>query len=349
MIGLAAACSHRDAVGVASYTVPRPSTRVRVPARELLVGLALVALVVAVAMAANAGAPQISTLLWAVGASVLIAPFVRRLPAGAGVAFAAKHLLRAGVALLGFRISLGELADVGVLGFAVAVAVIACTMAATLAAGRALGVPRELRLLVATGTAVCGASAIAAMASATGGDDDDIGYAILTVTIFGTAAMIVVPLASHALGLTDYQAGMWAGASIHEVAQATAAGAAVSATALKVAAIVKLCRVVLLAPLIMVMTLRGGSSTGRAKATVPGFLLAFCAFVLLRSVVSLPSFVLDATTLMSTLLLTAGLAAVGLRIRVSALRTAGPKPLALGLLAWAVAALVSLGLIVALG
>lgn len=104
--------------------------------------------------------------------------------------------------------------------------------------------------MIATGTSICGASAVIATSTATGSDDEDIAYAIAMVTVFGTAAMALYPLAEAALGLTAHAYGLWAGASIHEVAQAVAAAFAGGDTSGEVGTIAKLSRVILLAPIV---------------------------------------------------------------------------------------------------
>jgi uncharacterized membrane protein YadS len=152
---------------------------------------------------------------------------------------------------------------------------------------------------------------------------------------------------SALLGLSSAHAGIWAGASIHEVAQATAAGAVVSVGALKLATLVKLCRVVMLAPLVAIVGARGPGRMA-ARPSVPGFVLAFLALVVVRSLVAVPGALLDASTVASTTLLAAGLAALGLGIRTQALRAAGMRPFVLGVAAWAIAAATALGLLVLL-
>jgi uncharacterized integral membrane protein (TIGR00698 family) len=276
------------------------------------------------------------------GLAVLAAPLVQRWPTTApGTQFAATSLLRAGVALLGLRISLGELASLGDRGFVVALTTIAATYAITQRLGSRLGVPNKLTQLIATGSAICGASAIAAMNATAGAREEDVTYAVATVTVFGSFAMLMLPVFSRTLGLTDAQAGMWVGGSVHEVAQATAAGAAISVGALKIATLVKLCRVLLLAPAIATVNAR---SRGRVTAwtKVPRFLLCFLALAALRSLIPIPGAVLAASATVSTAMLAAGLAALGLRIRPAALMATGPRPLALGLAASVVAGVTAL-------
>ncbi len=322
-----------------------PAARVR----SCLPGLAVVAAVLAAGLLSSRLVACVSPLLWAMGIGILLAPAAQSRPATApGIRAAATHLLRVGVALLGLRIGLGELADVGPTGVALAVGVVAVTMAATTWLARHMGVDGALGLLIATGSAICGASAIAAMESASGAREEDVGYAVATVTIFGTAAMLLVPLAGPPLGLSHLDTGLWAGASIHEVAQVTGAGAVVSTGALKAATLVKLCRVVLLAPAVAVVGARRSARADRGMP-VPGFVVAFLALVGVRSTVALPPAVLDAGATAATVLLAAGLAGLGLGVRPRALRAAGLRPLALGAAAAAISSATALALVVGLG
>jgi uncharacterized integral membrane protein (TIGR00698 family) len=310
-------------------------------------GLALAGALAALGFALSKAAPVAGALLWALALGALAAPLVGARPAAEpGVRLAATTLLRAGVALLGLRISLGVLGHVGLGGAIVAAGTLSVTLAATILLGRWLGIRRDLALLIATGSAICGASAIAAMNSVTRADEEDVGYAVATVTLFGSLAMLLLPPVAAAIGLSDARAGVWAGASVHEVAQATAAGSAVSLAALKAATLVKLTRVILLAPAVSTVA-ASRRAAGAGAARVPGFVLAFLGFVALRSLVTVPAPVLAAAGAASTLLLAAALAALGLRIRLSALRAAGLRPLALGLAAWLIAAATALTLVLA--
>lgn len=315
-----------------------------------LPGAATVVLLVAAAFALGSLVPAVAPALWAMGLGVAAAPLVRRLPGGAAATrLAARPVLRAGVALLGLRIGLGELVRLGAAGVALDLITVAVTLLVTVRLGRALRVHRDLALLIGTGSAICGASAIAAMASATGADEERAGYAVATVTLFGTLAMVAVPaLGLHLLGLSPRVTALWAGASIHEVAQVAGAGAAISATAVSTATLVKLGRVALLAPVVAgVSARRGGAGSGRRFA-LPGFVVAFLALVVLRNVVPVPTEALHASQTVAGVLLAAGLAGLGLGVHAAALRAAGARPLVLGLASWLTAACVALAVAVAL-
>jgi uncharacterized integral membrane protein (TIGR00698 family) len=237
----------------------------------------------------------------------------------------------------------------GIRGVSVAVGVVVITMLITIVLARMLGIEPSLAILIAAGSAICGASAIAAMQGVARADEDRVGYAIGTVTLFGSLAMLTIPyVLVPAFGMSDRLGGLWAGASIHEVAQVAAAGAAISPAALKIAALMKLTRVVLLAPTVAIAAwMRGSAGEPSAARTlpVPGFVLAFLALVVLRTVVSVPPVVLSIDQWAVTILLGGALAALGLKTTIASFRAAGGRPLLLGLGAWGAALLVSLGLL----
>lgn len=310
-----------------------------------LPGLAVVGFLVAVSFALGAVTGVVGPLIWATALGILVAPVVRsRRCTEPGVVAARTTVLRVGVALLGLRVSLGDLASVGLAGMVVVLGTIVLTMVITTWLGRRLGLPSGLSLLIATGTAICGASAIAAMNTVTRASSAAVGYAIAMVTVFGTLAMLAIPALAAAIGLSSHEAGLWAGASIHEVAQATGAGGMISQDALDVATLVKLSRVVMLGPLIVLVAILNRSREGTA-ARVPTFVIVFVALMVVSSLVPFPTVLIDAGTTLSGVLLAAGLAALGLGIAPSALRAAGATPLILGLGASAVAIVTSLGLI----
>jgi uncharacterized integral membrane protein (TIGR00698 family) len=279
---------------------------------------------------------------------VSLAPVVRRASGGSeAAARAARPLLRAGVALLGLRIAVGDLAALGPDGLALGVGTVTVTLAGTVVMGRLLAVARDLTLLLGAGSAICGASAVVAVAGVTRSDEDCVGYALATVTLVGTVAMVLIPiLGEHVLALDEHQTALWAGASIHEVAQVAGAAESLSVSALATATLVKLGRVVLLAPTVAALVALSRRERGD-QARVPGFVVAFLAFVVVRSVAPLPEEVLSAAEIVTILLLAAGLAGIGLEVRLGRLRAAGLRPLLLGVASGLLAAATGLALTLA--
>jgi uncharacterized integral membrane protein (TIGR00698 family) len=192
-------------------------------------------------------------------------------------------------------------------------------------------------MLTATGFSICGASAIAAMDSAIDSDDDEVATAIALVTIFGSVALLTWPLLQPVLKLGDEAYGAWTGASIHEVAQVVAAASPAGAAALAAAVVVKLSRVVFLAPLIGIVTLTArrqqrSASRGDRPATtlVPAFLLGFLAMIVVRSTGLLPTGAIETARVVTSLLLAAALFGLGSGVRVQVLIATGPRALILG-------------------
>jgi uncharacterized integral membrane protein (TIGR00698 family) len=258
-------------------------------------------------------------------------------------------LLRSGIVLLGLRLPLDRLADVGTGGLAVVVLTLSTTFAVTTVAGRALGVDRGLTALVATGFSICGAAAVAAVDDAVRARERDVALAVALVTVHGTALVLLVPWAAGALGLDDRQAAVWAGASIHEVGQVVAAAALLGPGALAMATAVKLVRVLLLAPVYAVVargTARPG--TGRGAPLVPWFVLGFVGAVVVRSIGVLPSGVLQVADGATTVLLAAAMFGLGLGLRVRDLLPVPGAVLALSGVATATVAGTSLLLVVVL-
>ncbi len=260
------------------------------------------------------------------------------LPASAmaGVRFAAKTLLRLAVALLGLQITLAQVASLGFSGFAIAAAALFSTFFVTLWLGDRLGVARSLSALIAAGSSICGASAIAAADAQIHARDEDVAYAVSCVTIFGTLLMFGFPLAMPALGLDATQFGAWSGAAIHEVAQVVGAGVQGGEEALTIAVVIKLCRVLMLAPLLIVMGLMAsrfrpeGAATGTKPPLVPAFLIGFVVIMLANSAGVVPVVAHDGLVALTPVLLTLALTALGLGTNFRKLRALGPKPLILG-------------------
>lgn len=293
--------------------------------------------------------PTLPALLAALLLGVLLRA-VGALPArlDAGLAWTARRVLRTGVVLLGLQLSIGDLLHLGAREAAVLVVTVATTFSTTLWLGRRLGVRDPLTLLVATGFSICGAAAVAAMSPVADADEDDVATAVALVTLFGSLAIVLVPVLAAAAGLDDRTAGLWAGMSVHEVAQVVAAAGSISATALAVAVVAKLARVVLLAPLVagtgLVRRRRAGVRPGAPRtALVPLFVVGFVVAVVVRSVGVVPDGAVPVVKFATTLALGAAMTALGTQIHLGRLVRTGGRPLVLGAGATVVAMGVSLG------
>ncbi|KQP83565.1 YeiH family protein [Aeromicrobium sp. Leaf291] len=319
-------------------------TSIATPRTELRTA-ALTLAVAAIAVAASAVVPLLGPLLLALAAGAMVA----NSPVAGVVADHArvtKLLLRCGVVLLGLRIAGADLVAVGPEGAVVVVATVVCTYVATQRLGRRLGLDRDLVTLIAAGFSICGAAAVAAVNDAVRARERDVGVAVALVTLFGSAMIALVPVLGRTLGLTERQTAVWAGASIHEVAQVAAAASLVGTGAVALAMTVKLGRVLLLAP-VYVAASRGGDTPGLHRA-VPWFVVGFALAVAVRSTGLLPTGVVEVSQDLATLLLAAGMFGLGLGIRARDLRQVPRTALLLATASTCVAAGVSLTLVAAL-
>lgn len=317
---------------------PAPPARSAPPAVRLSLWPGLLAsLAVAVAsMAAAQLLPGLSALVIAIVAGVLVANLTS-LPAALapGLQLSSKKLLRAGIVLLGLQVALGELLGLGAPMLLVVAGVVVIGILGTVALGRALGVEKGLTILVACGFSICGAAAVAAAAGVIDPEEEHeerTVTAIALVVLCGTLMIAAVPALAALLALPAETAGLWAGASIHEVAQVVAAGGALGGSALTLAVIVKLARVLMLAPVMAVLSLqqrREGAAEGKRPPLVPLFVLGFLAMVVLRTLVPLPGPVLETASLLQTALLAAAMFALGTGVRVRRLLQVGARPVAL--------------------
>lgn len=204
------------------------------------------------------------------------------------------------------------------------------------------------RLLIACGFSICGAAAVAAVDGVADVDEEEVASSVALVVLFGTAMIPVIPLLSRLAGLSEHQAGLWAGGSIHEVAQVVAAGGLVSAGALATAVVVKLARVLMLAPVLTLLAIRRRRSHGGGRAgahrppLVPLFVVAFLACAVLRTTGRVPSWALSGAHVAQTALLTAAMFALGCGVHVASLRRLGGRPLALAFLSPVVVATIAL-------
>ena len=275
-----------------------------------------------------------------------------------GTHFAAKTLLRLGVILLGFQLAVGEILHLGGPALAVVALVVAVTFFGTQRLGRRLGVSPGLSLLIATGFSICGASAVAAMEGVSDAEEEEVAFAVALVTLCGTLAIFVLPMVAGPLGLHGGAFGAWVGASVHDVAQVVATASGAGAASLQAAVIVKLTRVVLLAPMVTGVTLArrrpfgvrtdpattNGPDDGpctRRPPIMPLFVALFLAAAAVRSTGLVPAHTLGLIKSAGTLSFAAALVGLGTGVQVAKLRRLGGRPLLLGLCAWTLIAVTS--------
>jgi uncharacterized integral membrane protein (TIGR00698 family) len=255
----------------------------------------------------------------------------------AGLALSSRRLLRIGIVVLGLKLSLGDIAALGWVAILAIVALVLLSFGVTYLIARLFRLEGDQPILLAAGFSICGVSAVGAMAAARGSDDRDTGTPIALVTLYGTAAIVVLPALSGLLGLDARQFGHWVGASVHDVGQVVATAQTAGAVALAVAVVVKLTRVLMLAPMVAltsVVTRSRGEATGARPAIVPLFILGFVVAVLLRSFVPLPDAVLAGADILQSALLACALFGIGASLRLERLASSGLRSLAAGLVSW---------------
>lgn len=319
----------------ADRRAPSPARRLLSWATSVAPGLGVAAVATGVALLAGRFLHTISPLLIAIVIGAIVAN-VTTLPSRLrpGLTFASKKLLRIGVALLGFQLVLGDIMGLGAGMVAVVFGIVALGILGTMFVGRLLGLSWTQRLLIACGFSICGAAAVLAVDGVVDAEEEEVLTAVALVVIFGTLMIPAVPLLASAFGLSELDAGLWAGGSIHEVAQVVAAGGAIGGAALAVAVVVKLARVVMLAPVIAVVSIRQRRLTDKTAnikrpPLVPLFVVAFLACAALRTTGIVPADVLAGAKLTQTAFLTAAMFALGAGVNIAALRKVGLRPFGL--------------------
>ncbi|SEQ15466.1 YeiH family protein [Streptomyces radiopugnans] len=317
-----------------------------------LPGLALAAGGTALAWAVHRLLPGVPMLTAAVVLGVAAAhlPAVGRFASGTGrpgLSLAGRRLMRAGVVLLGLELSLGDVLGLGWATVGMVLAVVASTFFGTLWLGRRLGLRGDQPLLVATGYSICGASAIGAVGEARGSDERDTAASVALVTLCGTLAVVVLPLLHHPLGLDGAQFGRWVGAGVHDVGQVVAAAQTAGPAALGEAVLVKLMRVLLLAPLVAAVAFsavrrgRDGGPRGGRPPLVPLFAAGFLAAVAVRTTGAVPAGALEAAATVREFVLAAALVGLGSAVHLPSLARTGMRLAVLGACSWVVVAGVS--------
>lgn len=275
--------------------------------------------------------------------------------------FSAKALLRLGVVLLGFQISLDQFAQVGWDGLAIVIAIVFSVFFSVRFLSSKLGLKETLPTFIATGFAICGATAIAAISSTLlrGKDGEerkrverDLSYGVGIVALCGTLSILVLPLVSSILGLSDARAGAWIGAAVHDVGQVVATASVVGEESLEPAILVKLTRVVMLIPLVLLlgqMSARQSESKMSALKTVrssfPTFVLLFILVAIAVNLLSLDASIIEYGKEASKIFLAFGLFGMGLGVRWKSISSLGAKPIVVGVGLWILSASVALALV----
>jgi uncharacterized integral membrane protein (TIGR00698 family) len=266
-----------------------------------------------------------------------------------GIKFAMKRVLRLAVILLGLRLSVTEVLAVGPWGLGLVTIGTISTFYLTCWLGRWLGVNPRLAQLIAAGTSICGASAVVATNPVIEGSEEDMTYAIATITGFGTLAMLTYPLVGSLLQLSPSAFGIWCGASVHEVAQVIATAFQNGDLSGEVATVTKLSRVLLIVPIILSLgwqTQRPSQAQQPSRPLpIPWFVLFFCVLVGVNSVGLVAAPIKAVVINGNQVLLCMSLVAMGLETNLAHLSQLGLRPIYLAGLSWLFLAVVSLAMI----
>jgi len=293
----------------------------------------------------HSSVPAIPLLTVAVVLGILVAQLPVARPALSGILapglrVAAKAFMHLGIMLLGLKLNLVDIAHLGWKSIVTVIAVLAVTFVVTLWLGRLFKLPGQQPLLIATGFSICGASAIGAMSHAVHAKEEDSAIPVTLVTLCGTLAIVVLPLLWHPLGFSALQFGHWVGASVHDVGQVVATAQVAGPAALAVAVVVKLTRVLMLAPMVAITSLvvrrRSGTTESGPKhpPIVPLFVAGFICAVLVRTFVPLPVAVTAGADTVQTAFLAMALFGLGTRVRLGRLVRTGWRALLVAMLSW---------------
>lgn len=260
---------------------------------------------------------------------------------GAGIDFCRQQVLQGSIVALGLALPIAEVARTGLSSLSVTMATIGAAFTSALVFGWLLRVPPKLALLIGTGTAICGGSAIAAITPVVKPDAHDAAYSLTTIFMFNIVAVLVFPPFGHLLGLSDHGFGLWAGTAINDTSSVVAAAYSWSPQAGDYATIVKLTRALLIVPLTLVLgvyyglkaPVDGQGAAGAVVRAVPWFIVGFVVASLTGQLV--PSTIRHGAQSLAQFMITIALTAIGLSTDLSRMRRTGWRPLALGMLVWA--------------
>lgn len=256
-----------------------------------------------------------------------------------GIIFCSKKILRIGIIFYGFRLTFQDVMAVGTAGIVIDAIIVTVTILGGYWLGKLMKMDRDIALLTSIGSGICGAAAVLGAESTIQTKPYKTAVAVATVVIFGTIAMFLYPVAyrSGALGLTPQEMGIFTGSTLHEVAHAVGAGNAMGGEIANVSVIVKMIRVMMLVPVLLILgwwaaasAVKSPSTTqgaaGKRKVAVPWFAIWFLVVIGFNSLNLLPAGVVDAINYIDTFLLTMAMCALGAETSIDKFKKAGAKP-----------------------
>jgi uncharacterized integral membrane protein (TIGR00698 family) len=336
-------------------------------ARVLIPGIAASAAIAFAATLLGHRAPVIGAPVFAIATGMVVATL--RPPSSVlrpGMAFTGKRVLQGSIIVLGLDLSLRQVVSIGRSSLPVLIGTIVLVLVLAAILGRALSLRSDVTTLIGVGTAICGASAIAATSAVIGAAEADVSYAIATIFTFNVVAVLIYPALGHALGLSQHAFGVWAGTAINDTSSVVAASTIYGHAATSYGVTVKLTRTLAIVPICLGLAgwrngrrpePDGPCDPERAKPAMgvpllrifPLFIVGFVVAVSLNTVGLVPHGWHSHLSDLASWMITAALAAIGLSTRFRDIRTAGARPIILGAILWATIGVASLILQAATG
>ena len=319
-------------------------------------GVAITAAVAAVATALGGLAPVVGApviaIVGGIALSLVRRPSARLQP---GIAFSSKNVLKGSIVVFGSGLSLSQVLSTGGKSLPVLVGTLVTALAMAWLAGRLLGLRGDVLTMVGVGTAVCGASAIAATDAVIDADQADVSYAIATIFTFNVVAVLCYPTLGHLFGFSQHAFGLWAGTAINDLSSVVAASTIYGHAAATYGVIVKLTRTLAIIPISLGLAglrawrrgQQGQPAAGgrvQLRRILPLFIAVFMVAVVANTLGLVPAGWHHPLSDLATWMITAALAAIGLSTDLSHIRRTGPRPLGLGMVLWLTVGLTSLGL-----
>ena len=257
-----------------------------------------------------------------------------------GIRFTGKKILQYAIILLGFEMNLFHVVEVGEQSLYVMIFTLLAAFGAAFLMGKVLGMDRDMTALVGAGTAICGGSAIAAVAPVIGAKDRDVVISIATIFFFNVLAVFIFPFLGHSMGMSDFGFGMWAGTAINDTSSVVAAGYAYSHDAGAYATIVKLTRTLMIVPVCLffaLLVMKGAKESGTGfslRRIFPMFVLYFVLACIVNTTGILPAEVSHGLGMLGKFSIVLAMSAIGLNTDLPSLLKHGTRPLLLGMVCW---------------
>ncbi|MGE5674597.1 MAG: YeiH family protein [Mycobacterium leprae] len=268
-----------------------------------------------------------------------------------GIAFSSKQLLQTSIVLLGFTLSLRQIWSTGTSSLTVMLTTLAAALIGAWLLGRALGVSGDLTAMIGCGTGICGGSAIAAVSSVLGAEEQEVAYSISTIFAFNVVAVLLFPILGHLFGMSQHAFGLWAGTAVNDTSSVVAAAVSYGKEAGDYATVVKLTRTTMIIPITFaiaawrtVKAQRSGSGATKVnlRKIIPWFVLWFLVASLINTAGFVPGIFKLAAGTTAKFLIVVALTAVGLSADFKQMAKTGLKPMLLGFLLWMIVAGTSL-------